>query len=170
MGQPDVAWVLGDRGDRTYAWSCVVRQSGQILNRYGGAFFLTIRPKAICSAASTALLGLLWAPLLSAAPLPAAAQAEIEALLGRLAASGCQFQRNGGWHAAGEAQAHLRRKLAYLAERGQVENAEHFIERAASRSSTSGQAYQVKCGKHPPVASAAWLRGELQALRAVRSE
>lgn len=30
-------------------------------------------------------------------------------------------------------QAHLRRKLAYLAERGQVASTEHFIERAALR-------------------------------------
>lgn len=107
-------------------------------------------------------------PAAHAAPPPAAAQAEIEALLGRLAASGCQFLRNGSWHTSAEAQVHLRRKLDYLAERGQVASAEHFIERAASRSSASGQVYQVKCGNAPSMASAVWLRGELQTLRAVR--
>lgn len=85
-----------------------------------------------------------------------------------LAASGCRFLRNGSWHTSGDAQAHLRRKLAYLAERGQVASAAHFIQRAASRSSTSGQVCQVQCGKHPPVAGAAWLQAELQALRSAR--
>lgn len=126
------------------------------------------RPKATRGLMSAALLGLLWATSLSAAPLTTAAQGEVDALLARLAASGCQFQRNGSWHAAGEAQAHLRRKLDYLANKGLVASAEQFIERAASRSSTSGSPYQVRCGDRPPVASAAWLHAELQGLRAAR--
>lgn len=114
-----------------------------------------------------ALLAMLLGALpLRAAALPAAAQGEIEGLLSRLAASGCQFKRNGNWHSAVEAQAHLRRKLDYLLDRGAVASAEQFIERAASQSSMSGRAYQVKCGSQAPVASGQWLRTELQRLRA----
>ncbi len=117
-----------------------------------------------------AALGTLFAALsgapLHAAPLPLSARGEIDGLLSRLAASDCQFKRNGSWHSAAEAQSHLRRKLDYLMDRGAVASAEQFIERAASRSSMSGQAYQVRCGSHAPVASAAWLRAQLQDLRA----
>jgi hypothetical protein len=113
------------------------------------------------------LAALLWAPLAQAASLPPAARAEIDSLLSRLAASGCQFKRNGTWHSAAEAQAHLRRKLDYLVDKGAIASAEQFIERAASKSSVSGQAYQVKCGGTPPVPSDAWLNAELKALRSV---
>lgn len=117
------------------------------------------------------VLGALLAVLLAvsrldAAPLPPAARGEIEALLSQLAASGCQFKRNGSWHTAEEAQVHLRRKLDYLVDKGAVASAEQFIERAASKSSVSGQVYQVKCGSEAPVASGAWLHGALQRLRA----
>lgn len=116
-----------------------------------------------------ALLALLPGALpLHAAPLPAAARGEIEGMLARLATSGCQFKRNGSWHSAVEAQAHLRRKLEHLLERDAVASTEQFIERAASKSSISGQAYQVKCGSRGPVPSSTWLRAELQALRAGR--
>lgn len=115
------------------------------------------------------LAALLSAPL-QAAPLTAPARAEIDALLARLAASGCQFKRNGAWHTADAARQHLRRKFDYLVDRGQVASAEQFIERAASRSSVSGAAYEVRCGDRPPTASGPWLHGELRALRAVRSD
>jgi hypothetical protein len=111
---------------------------------------------------------LLGAMPLHAAPLPEAARGEIEGVLARLAASGCQFKRNGSWHSAVEAEVHLRRKLEYLQDRGAVVSAEQFIERAASKSSISGLAYQVKCGSRAPVASGPWLRAELQALRGGR--
>jgi hypothetical protein len=91
---------------------------------------------------------------------------EIDSLLSRLAASGCQFKRNGAWHTADEAQAHLQRKLGYLVDRGAVASAEQFIEHAATKSSVSGQTYLVKCGGNPAVPSGQWLYSELQALRA----
>jgi len=111
------------------------------------------------------LAALLWAPLAEAASLPPTARAEIDTLLSRLATSGCQFRRNGTWYTAAEAQSHLRRKLDYLQDKGAVASAEQFIERAASRSSASGEAYQVKCGDTPPVPSGAWLYAELKLLR-----
>lgn len=161
--------ALGDGGDRTYAWRYVVQSFGQSLHHHESAYFVMSRAKAIRSAVAAALLGLLRAPLLAAAPLTTGAQGEIDALLARLAASGCQFQRNGSWHAADAARAHLRRKLDHLVDKGLVANAEQFIERAASRSSTSGSPYRVRCGDRPPMASAAWLHAELRVLRATRS-
>ena len=113
----------------------------------------------------TCLAMLLGASQLYAGSLPADAQAEIEGLLSRLGSSGCQFQRNGSWHTAKEAQSHLRRKLDYLIDRDAVTSAEHFIERAASKSSKSGKAYQVRCDKQAPVASGQWLSKQLRALR-----
>lgn len=99
-----------------------------------------------------------------AAP-PAKAQREIEQLIGALGASGCEFQRNGTWHAAGEAQAHLRRKYDYLVRRDLVASAEQFIERAGTKSSMSGKAYAVRCPGKAPVSSAAWLGARLSAIR-----
>jgi hypothetical protein len=111
------------------------------------------------------LLGLLWGPPAHAALLPPAARAEIVSLLSRLAASGCEFRRNGSWYSGAEAQAHLRRKLDYLVDKGAIASTEQFIERAASKSSVSGEAYQVKCGGNPPVPSSTWLFAELGVLR-----
>lgn len=123
-----------------------------------------INLKSLCQMAFFAML--LSASPLHAASLPPAAQDEIEGLLSRLGSSGCQFQRNGSWHTAEEAQAHLRRKLDYLIDRDAVASAEQFIERAASKSSRSGKAYEMQCGKQAPVASGQWLRTQLNALRA----
>ncbi|MDN3919236.1 DUF5329 family protein [Roseateles violae] len=103
-----------------------------------------------------------------AAPLPPPVRAEVDALLDRLQRSGCQFGRNGSWYEAGEARAHLLKKLAYLEDKNLVASSEDFIERAATRSSVSGQAYLVRCGgsQAAPVESRAWLSAELKALRA----
>ena len=108
-------------------------------------------------------------PAHSATPSPVARD-EIDALLMRLKSSGCQFKRNGTWHSAGEAQVHLQRKLDYLLKRGAVASAEQFIERAASKSSVTGQAYLVKCGSRPPVPSAEWLAFQLQVMRAAQAD
>jgi hypothetical protein len=101
----------------------------------------------------------------TAAPLSPVARSEIDSLMSRLEASGCEFSRNGKWHAGAEAKSHLLRKLQYLEERGAVQSAEQFIELAASSSSMSGQPYLVKCNNGAPVPSGAWLRTQLQALR-----
>ena len=121
----------------------------------------------VCRAVQGVLLALLLSTSqLYAASLPPAARGEIESLLSRLAASGCQFKRNGSWHSAQEAQAHLRRKLDYLEDKEAVASTEQFIERAATKSSMSGKPYQVRCSKRAPMASSQWLRSELKALRA----
>lgn len=111
-----------------------------------------------------ALLMLLFAGPALAAPPPQAAR-EIEQLITALGGSGCDFQRNGSWHAAAKAEAHLRRKYDWLLERDMVASAEQFIERAATQSSLSGRAYQVRCPGKPAVTSSSWLRVQLQQIR-----
>jgi hypothetical protein len=120
----------------------------------------------------SALLSILLAAAatsLGAAPLPPAARAEVDALLARLQASGCEFNRNGSWHGGAEAKAHLLKKLSYLEGKNLVTTAEQFIERGASRSSMSGKPYLVRCAGQPTVESARWLTAELQAQRAARA-
>jgi hypothetical protein len=103
----------------------------------------------------------------TAAPTPAPVRADIDTLLGKIVSSGCQFERNGSWHDAADARAHLLRKLAYIEKRREtLANAEQFIEVAASKSSFSGKPYRVKCGAAAPVPSSDWLNRELKALRA----
>jgi hypothetical protein len=93
-------------------------------------------------------------------------RAEINRLLDRLQASGCQFNRNGTWHTAAEAKAHLLGKLDGLERRAALSSAEQFIDLAASKSSMSGKPYQVMCGNAAAVESKIWLMKELQAVRA----
>jgi hypothetical protein len=92
-------------------------------------------------------------------------RAEVDGLLSKLEASGCQFYRNGDWHTSAEAKVHLVRKLDYLENKGTLKSAEQFIELAATKSSVTGQAYQVKCASSAAVPSATWLTQQLQSLR-----
>lgn len=105
---------------------------------------------------------MLW-PVADAAPSPEA-RAEIAGLIAALGESKCRFQRNGRWHDAAEARAHLQRKYDYLAKKDDVDSAEQFIERAASSSSVSGRAYRVDCGGREQAASA-WFSSQLHRLR-----
>ncbi len=77
----------------------------------------------------------------AAAPLSPAARAEIDALMSKLEASGCEFNRNGNWYPGTEAKSHLLRKLKYLEDKGMVQSTEQFIELAASSSSMTGENY-----------------------------
>jgi hypothetical protein len=104
----------------------------------------------------------------AADPAPPAVRAEIEALLVRLQAPGCQFYRNGAWHSGAEAQAHLRRKLEYLEGKNLVKTTEDFINLAASASSMSGEPYLVRCGALPSIESKAWLQQQLGEMRRSR--
>jgi Family of unknown function (DUF5329) len=101
----------------------------------------------------------------SAAPTPKA-QHEIDALIAGLGSSGCEFERNGSWHDARAARAHLQKKYDYLRKRDMADTAELFIERAASKSSMSGKAYRVRCPGKAAEPSERWFRQRLQILRA----
>ncbi|MBV7586953.1 DUF5329 domain-containing protein [Pseudomonas sp. PDM33] len=110
------------------------------------------------------LLPLLFVCAGAQAAVDAKAQQEITQLLDFVEHSGCQFIRNGSEYPAAEARAHLQKKLDYLENKDMVSSAEDFIERAATKSSMSGQRYQVDCpaGKQD---SSAWLNDELKRLR-----
>ena len=117
--------------------------------------------KTITSFTLGLLLGL---PLMAQAAPSEKAKAEITGLMDNLAKSGCQFQRNGEWHDAADARAHLQRKYDHLLNKNQVDTSEQFIQRAASKSSLSGRAYRVKCaGKEQD--AAAWFDAQLRRLR-----
>lgn len=92
---------------------------------------------------------------------PAQAQSEIKHLLEFVQESGCRFNRSGTWYSSEDARQHLQMKYEYLVKRDWVNSAEDFIERAASKSSMSGRAYQVQCHKAKAVPSAQWLTTEL---------
>lgn len=105
-----------------------------------------------------------FSALASAAPSPTAKR-EIQALMEALSTSSCEFQRNGTWHGRDEARKHLQRKYDYLLKKNLVDTAEQFIERAASKSSMSGKAYQVRCPGQPAQPAATWFTAKLEALR-----
>jgi hypothetical protein len=112
------------------------------------------------------LLASLWFALAAAAAsLAPATRAEIDGLLSRLETSACEFNRNGSWYSGAEAKTHLLSKLKYFEDKGTVQTTEQFIERAASSSSMSGQAYLVRCAGAAPVQSGTWLLAQLQAMR-----
>lgn len=106
--------------------------------------------------------------LAAAAPTPAPVRAEIDALLAKLQASGCQFNRNGSWYNGTDARNHLLRKLEYIEGKSTIQNTEQFIAMAASKSSSSGKPYQVKCGNEPAVDSQAWLTRTLTSIRTAK--
>jgi hypothetical protein len=108
---------------------------------------------------------LLWLGLAIASPTPDDVRREIDALLARLQDSGCQFNRNGSWYNGSQARDHLLRKLEYLERSMTIESTEQFIELAATRSSRSGKAYEVRCGIEAPVASSTWLTRQLAVIR-----
>lgn len=122
------------------------------LPRRRGVRLLAFGLACVCTAAAVA------------APPPVAAR-EIDALLAALQASPCRFQRNGSWYPAAQAKAHLQRKYDYLRKRDLVASAEQFIERGASRSSSSGKAYRVACPGQPEQDAATWFAQQLAALR-----
>lgn len=103
-------------------------------------------------------------PAADAAP-PAIANTEINYLLGFIEQSGCQFYRNGSWYDSKRAEAHLREKYDYLAVKGLINSAEDFIEEAATKSSLSGKAYEIKCGSDPVMTTNQWLREALARYR-----
>ena len=112
-------------------------------------------------------LAVLALALLAPTPLLATpgaeAEREIRALISFVAASDCRFIRNGDAHAAAAAADHLAMK--YGKARTRLSTPEQFIEHVATRSYFTGREYRVQCPGSGEQSSAAWLRGELQALR-----
>jgi hypothetical protein len=110
---------------------------------------------------------LLWLGA-ACAQAPADTRREVEHLLDYVARDDCQFNRNGTWYQGPAARAHLKKKFDYLDKRNLAPTAEAFIERAATSSSTSGAAYQVRCANGAATASGPWLSAELRRYRATQ--
>ncbi len=116
------------------------------------------------AAAALVLLGLLTTVSVWAAPAMDMSM-EVNFLLGYVEGSGCDFQRNGSWYTAHDAQVHLRDKFNYLTAKNRLETTEQFIEGAATESSLSGRPYMVRCSGGPVISSHQWLSTELLRLR-----
>jgi len=89
---------------------------------------------------------------------------EIKGLLDFVEHSECQFVRNGDEYPGPRARAHLEQKLRYLEGKNLVNSAEDFIDLAATKSSMSGRAYEVRCSEGVEPANT-WLKRELQRQR-----
>jgi hypothetical protein len=89
---------------------------------------------------------------------------EIKGLLDFVEHSECQFVRNGSEYPGPRAREHLEKKLNYLEGKNLVNSAEDFIDLAATKSSMSGRAYEVRCPQGVEPAST-WLKRELQRQR-----
>ena len=111
------------------------------------------------------LMAVVFSGILSQATAASIADGEIGHLLDYLERSGCTMYRNGRWHSALDARAHLEKKYHSIFGKGLVGTAEEFIDRVATASSISGKPYQVKCDGREMVSSAEWLTAELQRLR-----
>jgi len=95
------------------------------------------------------------------------ADTEIRALIKAVAESGCEFNRNGSLHSAEAAAAHL--ELKYSQGKRYANSAEAFIERLASKSSWSGQPYQMICDEQTQPAGN-WLTATLATIRSSQNE
>ncbi|MDQ1922237.1 DUF5329 family protein [Massilia pseudoviolaceinigra] len=112
-----------------------------------------------------ALAAALWSAGSAFAATPDVTRTEITRLLDAVEKSQCQFNRNGSWHDARAARAHLQKKYDYLDKKKLLTSTESFIERGATGSSMSGEAYQMRCPGTAVVNSADWLKAELARVR-----
>ena len=96
---------------------------------------------------------------------PAVTRTEVTQLLDRVESSQCKFNRNGSWHDAKSARKHLQDKFDYLDKKNMVSTTESFIDKGATRSSSSGKPYQIFCTGGQAMPSATWLTTELNRLR-----
>ena len=88
---------------------------------------------------------------------------KIELLLAHVASlEGAAFIRNGEEHTAVEAADHLRSK--WKAAGGRVTTAREFVERCATKSTLSGQPYEIRLPNGDLVFSGQYLNGELDSI------
>jgi hypothetical protein len=88
---------------------------------------------------------------------------EVEHLINYLVDSDCRMVRNGKFHSSKNGAKHLQRKYKYF--RDEISSPEEFIEYSATKSTMSGQFYEVLCADQEPELSRDWLLRELQAYR-----
>lgn len=78
---------------------------------------------------------------------------------------GSQFYRNGSWYSASDAASHLRMKLGKAG--SSVKTARDFIDRIASTSSMSGEAYKIKMSDGKVVTTHDFLYGKLKEIESL---
>lgn len=104
-------------------------------------------------------------PVVRAAAPPLIVQQEISYLIADVAASGCEFYRNGKWYDAVRAAAHLRDKYGNPFLFAHIARTEEFIDRVATRSTLSGADYAIHCKNAAIVPSSKWFLNRLAAYR-----
>lgn len=85
---------------------------------------------------------------------------EIDYLISSVGRSGCAFIRNGKRYSGRDARAHLRskrRRNAHL-----IDSTEEFVEKIASKSSTSGKPYLIRCGRRQQETANEWFTALLE--------
>ena len=88
---------------------------------------------------------------------------EVRLLIGAVAASHCDFNRNGRQHTAEEAATHL--ELKYARAGKHIDSADDFITQLASSSSFTGKPYMMNCeGGTLPAGD--WMVDALEQIRA----
>ena len=88
---------------------------------------------------------------------------EVRLLIDAIAASHCDFNRNGRQHTAEEAAAHLELKYARAGKR--IDSADEFITRLASSSSFTGKPYLMSC-EGDTLPAGEWMIDALEQIRA----
>ena len=95
------------------------------------------------------------------------AEMEIDHLLAYLQHADCTFIRNGEKHSTEEAVVHVTLKYRHF--KDEIDSAEMFIDRCASRSTLSGKPYRIECPDGEPGESYTWFMDELKRFRKNRS-
>ena len=88
---------------------------------------------------------------------------EVRLLIDAIAASHCDFNRNGRQHTAEEAAAHL--ELKYARAGKHIDSADEFITQLASSSSFTGEPYLMSC-KGDTLPAGEWMIDALEQIRA----
>jgi hypothetical protein len=96
----------------------------------------------------------------------AGTQEEIAHLLDFVAATPCEYDRNGSVHDGPEARDHINKKYKHY--RKKVKTAEDFIKYSATRSMMSGTKYIIRCPGFADVFASDWLLDELKTFREVQ--
>lgn len=115
--------------------------------------------------ARAALVGLVLMPALCLAQLSPASRKEIDGLLRAVGTSGCEFMRGGSSYSAAQAQEHLNQKYEYLVMRDLLASTEEFIDKAATRSSMTGEPYAMRCAAAAPQRCDEWMMARLRSMR-----
>ena len=90
-------------------------------------------------------------------------QQEIDHLLGYVANTNCQYDRNGSIYDGSEARDHINMKYEYYKDK--IETTEDFVKFSATKSKISGEKYKILCPGYEPVYASDWLIDELRIYR-----